>query len=84
MIVADAIAEFRRHHRGQLPAEVLVSPAAAIVIVALESLPPICDGVGVRIAKGMVAERAGAGARVALVVGELPGGREAVLAGECR
>ncbi len=85
MIVDDAIAEFRRQHGGRDPSEVLVSPEAALVIAAQESLAPFAGGVPVRVAPppALPAELPGGSAtRVVLLLAELPGGRMGVVAGQ--
>lgn len=88
MIIRDAVVEFRRCHGGLSPVEILVSRAAAIVIVAQQSLSSEYENIPVRIVsadelRNLVSEAPGRGTRVALVVTKLPGERDAVVAGEC-
>ena len=70
----EAIREFSRKH-GRAPTEIVVSPAAAVVLAAQSSMPPFVGDVPLRV---------GEPDRPCpwLVLTDLPGGRQGVVAGE--
>lgn len=80
MMLADAIGEFKRTHDGAAPTEVLVTPSAAVVLTAQESLPSIWDGVPVRVAPLPFVVGRGKGTRLVLAAPMDKLGRPCVLA----
>ena len=80
MIIADAIAEFKRLHGGVDPTEVVVTRIATVIIAAQQSLPAIYDGIPVRIGELPKLVKTGKGKRVVLAVSDLLGGRVGVVA----
>lgn len=84
MIISDAIAEFKRLHSGVIPVEILITPAASVIIAVQESgsLSSIFDGIPVRISDMPSLVNIGAGTRLVLAAPDLPGGRIGVVACE--
>lgn len=82
MLVEDVINEFRRHHAGASPQEVLIDQAAAVILASKGQLPPRYSGVPCRLVSAVSPAEPGKGQSVGLVATQLRGGMVGVVACE--